>query len=71
MELSARIERVYQQLEEASSPRGARTWFAKKARVTPWTVTRWLRGDRSFDGSALSVLELLEAQAGFSPHDPR
>lgn len=71
MELSSRIERVYLHLEDATSPRGARSWFARRARVTPWTVTRWLRGDRSFDGAALAVLEMLEAQAGLSHPDPR
>lgn len=38
-------------------------WFAGLARVTPWTVTRWLRGQRQFRGAALSLLEQLEAQS--------
>lgn len=69
MELLARIERVYLHLEQRSTPHGARAWFARQARVTPWTVSRWLSGARPFQGSPAAVLELLERRAGLTPTD--
>lgn len=62
--LKTRIERVYLALEpEATSSYGALSWFARKARVYPYTVTRWLKGERPFAGPALALLEELETQA--------
>lgn len=70
MELSARIERVYMALEAKRAPRGARAWFARQAKVAPYTVSRWISGERGFQGSPVSVLELLEHRAGISHPDP-
>lgn len=70
VELSARIERVYVTLEKRPSAYGARSWFARKARVTPYTVTRWINEERAFQGAPLSVLEMLEERAGIVPLAP-
>jgi hypothetical protein len=59
-DLAARIEQAYQRQTGADSPRGARAWFARRARVTPRHVSRILSGDAPLDGPLLSVLELLE-----------
>lgn len=65
--LKIRIIRVYRALEpSAESDHGALSWFARQARVQPWTVTRWLTGRRRFDGPALSLLEQLELKAASS-----
>lgn len=60
--LSARIEAAYMRRTGSTSPRGARAWFARQARVRPYTVTRWLAGALPFSGPPLAVLELLEAE---------
>lgn len=62
--LLVRIERVYRLLEKTENPYGARAWFARKARVYPYSVSRWLRHPQRFQGPPLSVLELLEKEAG-------
>jgi DNA-binding transcriptional regulator YiaG len=59
--LAARIEAAYMRRTGRSTPRGARTWFARQAKVHKQSVRRWLSGERPFDGPALAVLELLEA----------
>jgi hypothetical protein len=59
--LSARIEAAYMRRTGSKTPRGARAWFARQARVRPYTVTRWLGGALPFSGPPLAVLELLEA----------
>lgn len=64
IDLAARIERVYQALEQTDDPKGARAWFARQARVQPRAVSRWLGGERAFEGPPLAVLELLEERAG-------
>lgn len=48
---------------ESGSTDALHVWFARLARVTPWTVTRWLNGKRQFRGAALSLLEQLEQRA--------
>lgn len=60
-ELAQRIEAAYMRRTGRASPRGARAWFARQARVRPYTVTRWLGGALPFSGPPLAVLELLEA----------
>lgn len=69
MTLSCRIERVFCTLEGRRSAHGARAWFARQAKVRPYTVSRWLAGS-TFEGPPLAVLELLEARAGIEPLDP-
>lgn len=62
----ARIERVYMVLERQDNERGALAWFARKARVGPVTVSRWLtdgKEARPFNGTAEGLLEALEALA--------
>jgi hypothetical protein len=62
--LKTRIVCVYRALEpDAESDYGALAWFARKARVYPYTVTRWLTGQRPFAGPAAALLEELETQA--------
>lgn len=61
--LLGRIEAVYVVLEGRRSKRGARAWFARQARVRPYTVSRWLSGQRAFHGPALALLEELERRA--------
>jgi hypothetical protein len=60
-DLAARLEAAYMRRTGATSPRGARAWFARQARVRPFTVSRWLAGAIPFSGPPLAVLELLEA----------
>lgn len=60
--LRIRIIRVYRAHTGAASSRGALSWFARRAQVQPLTVTRWLNGQRRLKGSALALLETLEAQ---------
>jgi hypothetical protein len=64
-----RIERVFLALEERQHPYGARAWFARQAKVRPYSVSRWLH--QPLRGRALAVLEQLEARAALSPekHD--
>lgn len=66
MKLQKRIIRVYRAHTGREQDRGALSWFARQARVRPYSVTRWLNGQRRFKGSALAVLENLEAQAGIT-----
>lgn len=63
-DLAARIERVYLALTGATSPRGARAWFARRAGVVPYTVSRWLSGEREPGGPVLALLAALEHEAG-------
>jgi hypothetical protein len=63
--IAQRIEKVYMALEHTEDPRGSRSWFARRARVTPRHVSRLVAGDSPLEGPVLSVLELLEsASAG-------
>jgi hypothetical protein len=62
-DLGARIERAYMKTTGAPDPRGARAWFARTARVQPRAVSRWLSGERAFDGPAAALLDLLEQRA--------
>jgi hypothetical protein len=64
--LAARIEAAYMKRTGSPKPRGARTWFARQAKVHKQSVRRWLSGERPFDGPALAVLELLEASPSHS-----
>lgn len=59
--LAARIEAAYMRRTGSTTPRGARTWFARQAKVHKQSVRRWLSGERPLSGPALAVLELLEA----------
>lgn len=61
-ELRDRIVIIFRAHTGATSDRGACSWFARKADVNPWTVTRWLTGRRPFRGPPLALLEALEAQ---------
>ena len=62
--LEKRIIRVYRALNpETTSDHGALSWFARRARVKPYSVSRWLKGRRRFRGAAAALLEELEAQA--------
>ena len=62
--LADRIEAAYRALEGCETAYGARAWFARQAKVHPWTVTRWIAGSPEIAGPPLAVLELLERQAG-------
>lgn len=62
-EFRSRLLSVYFTLEKTTVDDGVHVWFAAFAQVTPWTVTRWLNGQRRFRGAALSLLEQLEHQA--------
>lgn len=66
MSLACRIERVFCALEGRHSPHGARAWFARQAKVHPYTVSRWLAGS-TFEGPPLAVLEMLEERARIEP----
>lgn len=66
MILKERIERVYMALEGKDSPRGARTWFARKAGLAPRSVSRWFSGSRTFRGPAMGLLVQLEERAGLT-----
>lgn len=61
-DLAQRIEAAYMRRTGSSTPRGARAWFARQARVRPYSVSRWLAG-APLAGPPLAVLELLEADS--------
>lgn len=63
-DLAQRIEAAFMRRTGKPSPYGARAWFARTARVHPYTVSRWLSGARPLEGPPLAVLELLEADEG-------
>lgn len=58
-----RVERAYLSLERRGTTRGARAWFARQARVRPYTVSRWVAANTD-SPRALSILEQLETRAG-------
>lgn len=58
--IASRIEAAYMRRTGKPTPHGARAWFARQARVRPYTVSRWLGGLLPFSGPPLAVLELLE-----------
>ena len=65
-ELRARIERVYQTLEKEDKTRGALSWFARQARVTPVSVSRWLTDGQEHRPplpTAVALLECMEKLA--------
>lgn len=59
--LSSRIEAAYMRHTGRITPHGARAWFADRAKVRRYTVSRWVSGEIPFSGPPLAVLELLEA----------
>lgn len=67
--LKKRIERVYRAQTGSRNNRGAVLWFAGLARVNPYSVKRWISGERQFRGAALALLETLETQ--YFPADGR
>jgi hypothetical protein len=59
-DLASRIGAAYMRRTGKSTPHGAKAWFARQAKVRPYSVSRWLAG-APFQGPPLAVLELLEA----------
>jgi hypothetical protein len=66
-DLATRIEAAYMRRTGRTTPRGARTWFARQARCHKQSVSRWIAGTVPFEGPPLAVLELLEVDP--SPSD--
>jgi len=60
-DLARRIEAAYMRRTGSTTPYGARAWFARQARVRPYSVSRWLAG-APISGPPLAVLELLEGE---------
>lgn len=63
--LRRRIQAVWMATTESDHPRGAYSWFARRARVRPRTVRLWMTGQhnpaRSPEGRrALGMLKRLE-----------
>ena len=63
-DLATRIEAAYMQRTGAASPRGARLWFAREARVCPEHLSRVLGGARALSGRVLMALDYLERRGG-------
>lgn len=61
--MRVRIEDTFKELTGAETERGALAWFARRAHVVPYTVSRWVGGQVSPPGPAVGLLEELERQA--------